>query len=114
MDDAISNAARVILALIPIVSIVMGSVVVFFWMLWAHRQKVLLIKSNLYERARFDLLNFSLLTGLLLAIVGVTLTVFLALTIGKSYGLLGGLIPLATGTALLVYYVIQRSPVQGR
>jgi hypothetical protein len=114
MDGAISNAARVLLAIIPIVSIVMGSVVVFFWMLWAHRQKMLLIKSNLYKKTRFDFLNFSLLTGLLLAIVGVTLTVFLALTIGKSYGLLGGLIPLATGTALLVYYVIQRPPVQGR
>jgi hypothetical protein len=92
----------------------MGSVVVFLWMLWTHRQKVLLIKNHLYEKPRFDLLNFSLLTGLLLAIVGVTLTVFLAITIGKSYGLLGGLIPLATGTALLIYYVIQRLPVKRR
>jgi uncharacterized membrane protein YdjX (TVP38/TMEM64 family) len=114
MDGAISNAARVLIAIIPIVGIVMGSVVVFFWMLWAHRQKVLLIKSHLYEKPRFDFLNFSLLTGLLLAIVGVTLTVFLAFTLGKSYGLLGGLIPLATGTALLIYYVIQRPPVQRR
>jgi hypothetical protein len=110
MDGAISNAARVLIAVIPIVGIVMGSVVVFFWMLWTHRQKVLLIKNHLYEKPRFDFLNFSLLTGLLLAIVGITLTVFLALTIGKNYGLLGGLIPLAVGTALLIYYVLQRPP----
>ncbi|MDR0639133.1 MAG: hypothetical protein LBG27_09615 [Spirochaetaceae bacterium] len=108
MDGAVSNAARVLLAVIPIVGIVMGSVVVFFWMLWTHKRKVLLIKNNLYEKLRFDLLNFSLLTGLLLAIVGITLTVFLIFTLGKSYGLLGGLIPLAIGTALLIYYAIQR------
>jgi hypothetical protein len=108
MEYAVSNAARVLLAVVPIVGIVMSSVVVFFWMLWAHRQKELLIKNHLYEKPQFDFLNFSLLTGLLLAIVGGTLTVFLIFTIGKSYGLLGGLIPLAAGTALLIYYVIQR------
>jgi hypothetical protein len=108
MDDAVSNAARVLLAVVPIVGIVMSAVVVFFWMLWDYKRKVLLIKSNLYEKTRFDFLSFSLITGLLLAIVGITLTVFLIFTLGKSYGLLGGLIPLATGTALLVYYVIQR------
>jgi hypothetical protein len=108
MDGAVSNAARVLLAVIPIVGIVMGSVVVFFWMLWSHRRKVLLIKNNLYEKPRFDILNFSLLTGLLLAIVGITLTVFFAFMLGGSRSLLGGLIPLAMGTALLVYYAMQR------
>jgi uncharacterized membrane protein len=108
MDGAISNAARVLLAIVPIVGIVMGSVLVFFWMFWAHREKELLIKNNLYEKPQFDFLSFSLLAGLLLAIVGVTLTVFLAFTLGKGYGLLGGLIPLVTGTALLIYYAMQR------
>jgi hypothetical protein len=108
MDGTLSNAARVLLAVVPIVGIVMSAVVVFFWMLWTHRQKMLLIKNNLYEKPRFDFRGFSLLAGLLLAIVGVTLTGFLIFTLGKSYGLLGGLIPLAVGTALLVYYAIQR------
>jgi hypothetical protein len=107
-DNAISNAARVIVALIPIVGIVMGSVVVFFWMLWDHRRKVLLIKNQLYEKTRFDLLNFSLLTGILLALVGTVMTVFLALTLGRHNGVLGGLVPLALGVALLIYYGLRR------
>jgi uncharacterized membrane protein len=90
------------------VGIVMGAVVVFFWMLWDHRRKVLLIKSGLYRKTRFDFLSFSLLTGLLLAIVGLTLTVFLAFALGASYGLLGGLIPLASGTSLLIYHAMKR------
>lgn len=106
--EYVSNAARVIVAVIPIVGIVMGSIVIFFWMLWDHRRKMLLIKSQLWTKPEFDFLSFSLLTGLLLSIVGITVTVFLALVIGAGYALLGGLIPLAFGAALLIYYYVQR------
>jgi len=34
--------------------------------------------------------------------------VFLAITTDPSYGLLGGIIPLATGVGLLAYHVIKR------
>jgi hypothetical protein len=103
-----SSAAQVILSIIPIVGIVMGSVVVFFYCLWGHRRKMLLIKTGNYTRADFDLLSFSLLTGLLLCAVGAALTVFFALIRGLDYALLGGVIPLACGVGLLVYYGIRR------
>jgi hypothetical protein len=103
-----SSAAQVIVAIIPIVGIVMGSVVVFFYLLWNHKWKTLLIQAGKDKVPDFDLLSFSLLAGLLLGSVGITLTVFLAAAQGAGYGLLGGLIPLSMGIGLLIYYRIRR------
>ncbi|MCL1811901.1 MAG: hypothetical protein FWG29_00105 [Treponema sp.] len=104
-----SSASQVIIAIIPIVGIVMGSIVVFFYLLWHHRRRVLMIKAGQYQKPDFDLLSFSLLTGLLLLSVGISLTVFLTVMKNTGYGLLGGIIPLSMGTGLLAYYVIKRS-----
>jgi len=102
-------AAQVIIALIPIVGITMGAVVVFFYLLWIHRRRTLMIKAGNYTRPKFDLFSFSLLAGLLLTSVGLSLTVFLAvMTTGLNYGLLGGIIPLSIGVGLLGYHVIKR------
>jgi hypothetical protein len=102
-------AAQVIISVIPIVGIVMGSVVIFFYLLWSHRQKTLLIKAGQYSRPPFNLFPFSLLSGILLSSVGTALTVFLSIIEGVSYALLGGIIPLSMGIGLLAYYVIKRS-----
>jgi hypothetical protein len=85
----------------------MGAVVIFFYLLWNYRRRVLLIKAGQYSRPDFDLLSFSLLAGLLLSSVGLSLTVFLAVAAGRGYGLLGGIIPLSMGAGLLVYYGIK-------
>jgi hypothetical protein len=106
--NSVSSAAQVIIAIIPIVGIVMGSVVVFFYLLWNHKRKMLLIKAGQNIQGDFDLLSFSLLTGLLLVSVGISLTVFLAIAKGVGYGLLGGIIPLSIGVGLLIYYGIRR------
>ena len=103
-----SAAAQVIIAIIPIVGIVMGSVVIFFYLLWNHRRRTLLIKAGHYTRPEFNLLSFSLLSGLLLSTVGIALTVLLIIIVGASYGLLGGIIPLAMGIGLLAHYIIKR------
>jgi hypothetical protein len=91
----------------------MGAVVVFFYLLWNHRQKMLLIKTGNYLRPGFDLLSFSLLTGLLLTSVGITLTVFFAVGWDFSYALLGGIIPLSIGIGLLIYFGIKRRDCAG-
>ena len=108
MGQQPSTAAAVIIAIIPIVGIVMGSTVVFFYLLWNHKRKTLLIQAGQYAKPQFDLLSFSLLTGLLLSSVGTALTLFLALSLGASFGLLGGIIPLSIGIGLLAYYRIKR------
>jgi len=108
VEQITSSAAQVIISIIPIVGIVMGSVVVFFYLLWNHKRRILLIKAGQYQRPDFDLLSFSLLAGLLLSTVGLALTIFLAIALGVNFGLLGGIIPLAVGIGLLVYYGIRR------
>jgi len=104
-----SNAAQVVIAVIPIVGIVMGSVVIFFYLLWNHRRKILAIKAGQYIKPDFNLLSFSLLSGLLLSSVGIALTILLSLVVREaSYGLLGGIIPLSMGIGLLAFYIIKR------
>jgi hypothetical protein len=106
-ESSVANAAQVIIAIIPMVGIVMSSVVAFFYLLWHHRRKTLLIKAGQYHNEDFDLLSFSLLTGLLLASIGAGLTVFF-IVIDAGYGLLGGIIPLAIGAGLLAFYFVKR------
>ncbi len=108
MSQTSSAAAQIIVSIIPIVGIVMGAVVVFFYLLWSYKRTSLLIKAGLYQKNDFDLLSFSLLAGILLFCVGLTLTVFLAVFYGSGFGLMGGLIPLSIGFGLLVYYGIRR------
>ena len=103
-----SAAAQVIVSLIPMVGLVMGAVVAFFYLLWDHRRRTLLIKAGQYRPPKFDLRSFSLLAGLLLSVVGLSMTIFLIIMVGASFGLLGGIIPLSVGAGLLAYYWIKR------
>jgi len=109
MEPVSSATAQVIIAIIPIVGIAMGAVVIFFYLLWAHRRGTLLIRAGQYRRPEFDLYSFSLLAGLLLGSVGLSLTVFLAVTTGRTYALLGGIIPLSIGVGLLAFHLLKRA-----
>jgi hypothetical protein len=107
VEETMSAAAQVIIAIIPIVGIVMGSVVIFFYLLWNHKRRILLIQAG-QSLPEFDFLSFSLLAGILLFAVGITLSVFLFIVSGLNFGFLGGLIPLSCGIGLLAYYGIRR------
>lgn len=102
------SAAQIILSLVPIVGIVMGTVLAFFYLLWAHREKVRLIERGLYE-AKFDLDTFCLLAGLLLVGTGAVLSVLFIVIEGASYALLGGLIPFAAGISFLMFFMLRRN-----
>lgn len=102
-------ASQIIVSVIPIVGITLGATVIFFYLLWSHKERAILIERGLYQRPVFDLDTFCLLAGLLLAGVGVAVTVVLALMNGIGYEVLGGAIPLAIGAALLVFYGLRAS-----
>jgi hypothetical protein len=106
---ALPDAAQIIISIIPIVGIVMGTVIAFFYLLWSHREKVRLIERSLYEAKRMDLDTFCLLSGLLLVSVGAVLSVLFMVIEGASYALLGGLIPLAAGISFLVFFMLRRN-----
>lgn len=102
-------AAQVLVAVIPLVGIVIGAVVVFFYLLWKHREIVRQIEKGVYKKPSFDLNLFCLLSGFLLVGVGVVLSTLFLLIEGLSYSLIGGFIPLALGAGLLAFYFIARS-----
>jgi heme/copper-type cytochrome/quinol oxidase subunit 2 len=105
---ALPSAAQIIVSIIPIVGIMMGAVLAFFYLLWSHREKVRLIERGLYEERKMDLETFCLLSGLLLGSIGAVLSVLFIIIEGASYALLGGLIPLAAGISFLVFFSLRR------
>jgi hypothetical protein len=107
-----SPAAQIIISIIPIVGIVCGGIVVFFYLLWRHRETSLLIKTGQTPK-KLNLKLFALLIGILLVCVGVVLTVIFLVLMGISYPLLGGLIPLALGIGFIVFYKLysEENPV---
>ena len=106
MDTTLTPAAQIIVSIIPIVGIVFGAVIVFFMLLWRHREIKLRIKNNSYTATKFNWLAFTLLFGMCLMGVGLVLTVMFALLEGKSWALLGGLIPTVLGFVLCLFYNI--------
>jgi hypothetical protein len=111
--ETASRAAQVLIAIIPIVGILMGSVIVFFWLLWNHRRKTLMIRQGVKSEFTFDIQTFSLLAGLLNLGVGLVLTVFFLVKEGFAYSLLGGLIPLSVGISLLIFYTFRQKMPRG-
>lgn len=107
MEASPSAAAQIIVTIIPIVGIVLGCTVLFFYLLYSHREKMLMIEKGLIKKTNFDIDLFSLFAGLLLTGIGLCLTIFFQLKEGISYGTLSGIIPLACGLSLIVFYTIR-------
>ena len=102
-----STAAQVIVSIIPIVGIVMGCIVIFFYLFWNYKLKVHMIDKGIYTRVPFDMDTFSLLSGLVLFILGLVLMIFFLVIDGFSYGVLSGLIPLSIGVSLLIFFIVR-------
>jgi hypothetical protein len=101
-------AAQVIIAVVPVVGIVMGSVLIFFYLLWRHRQISAQIRAGIYHKPTFDLYLFSVLTGFLLTGTGLVLSLLFLVIEGITFSLLGGLIPFALGGSLIAFYFVTR------
>lgn len=99
-----SAAAQIIISIVPIVGIFMGAVVLFFYLLWRHREVKLQIKMGAYEPPKIDAGALSLFCGITLTLTGAAITIMFATLDRMSYSILGGLLPLATGISLLLFY----------
>jgi len=108
-----SIAAQIIVAVIPIVGIVMGSAVVFFYFYWNHKQRMLMIEKGIFQQKPFDYSFFSLFAGLVISSVGVGLTSFFYVKEGVDYSLLSGIMPLTIGISLLLFFVSSRKLKNG-
>ncbi len=108
-----SAAAQVIVTVIPIVGIVIGGVLLFFFLYWHYKQRMLMIEKGQYVKSDFDFSTFSLFAGLVLTSVGASLVVFFVILEGFTYPVLSGLIPLSVGVSLLIYFAIRASMNKG-
>lgn len=107
MEQAItSTAAQIIISIVPIVGIAIGGVVLFFFILWRHHEIKLQIKTGTFVPSKINHKAFSLLAGLLLTGTGIMLSLVFAVLDGFTYSMLGGLIPAVIGICLLVFYKI--------
>lgn len=99
-------AAQIIISIIPIVGIIFFAALIFFALLWHHRETSLRIKNGTEAPKRFNLRTYVLLVGLCLIGVGLALTLLFGLMAKISWELLGGLVPLFIGIALVIFYKI--------
>ncbi len=98
-------AAQIILSIVPLVGIICGAIVLFFFLRWYFLCKRELIKAGGYQiPQRQYVQSLSLLLGLLSTMIGIPTSILFYTIDGISYGLLGGLVPLFSGLALLVFY----------
>lgn len=104
-----SAAAQVIVSVIPIVGIVMGCLVILFYLLWDYKYKVFLVEKGLRKDKPFDFIAFCLLSGLILFTLGLCLVIVFLVIDGFSHSILGGLIPAAVGISLLLFVRISGS-----
>ena len=104
VDENVVPAAQVIMSLFPIIGVIMATFLLFFYILWHHKQTVLLIKTGMYKPSKMDFLNICLLSGILLLILGLALTIFFIAIERRDYTLLLGLLPFSIGLSLLIYY----------
>ncbi|MEL3908644.1 MAG: hypothetical protein P1P64_06490 [Treponemataceae bacterium] len=106
--EKVNSAAQILITVLPIVAVVSVSILVFFFLLWRHREIMCQIKTNTYNPSVLNLKVFSLFTGILLCAVGLVLTIIFIIATKNIYALLGGLIPLALGIGLLIFYNISK------
>jgi len=104
MNQITSPAAQVIISIVPIVGICFGALILFFYILWKHHETKLQIKTGTFVPNKFNYAAFSFLTGLLLTGIGLILTAVFAIIDGFSYAILGGLLPMAIGICLLIFF----------
>jgi len=106
VNENVVPVAQIILSLFPIIGVVMATFLLFFYILWRHKQKILLIREGIYSRSKMDFLNICLLSGILLSVVGLALIAFFIFIKRLEYTLLLGLLPFSIGISLLIYYKI--------
>ena len=101
-----SIAAQVIISIVPIAGIAAGLTVIILYLIFSHKQKVLMIQKGILPSRNFDYKVFSLFSGVVLTGVGLSLSIFFVMHDGIGYGLLSGLIPFSVGAGLVLFYYI--------
>lgn len=102
-------AADVILSIVPLLGVVLGSVLLFFFFLWQYKLKKERIRTGTFVPGfTKHLRSFALLIGCLSISAGLPMTMIFLMLDGKSYSMLGGIVPFSCGIGLILFYYISR------
>lgn len=107
MQSLPSTAAQIIVTIIPLVGIIMGCTVIMLFIVYNHKQRMLMIEKGILKRGSFDIDLFSLFSGIFLLGIGLSLGIFFLLKEGLQYSVLSGLIPFSAGVSLLLFFLIR-------
>jgi len=108
------HTAKVVIAFIPIVGILIGGFVLAYFIYWHYKQKLLIIEKGLYREKKFDFAFYSFFAGLVSTGTGFALTLFFIISSGFSSSVLAGLIPLSVGISLILFYVLMHKKLTKR
>lgn len=107
--DGGSTASEIILSVVPLLGVVFGCVLLFFFLLWQYRIRRELIRTGQHQPMFVaNIRMLSLLIGLLGIAAGLPMTLLFIMIEGVTYVLLGGLLPFFAGIGFLVFYALTR------
>jgi len=101
----LGSAAQVLIASTPVVAVALLAVLTFFFILWDYKKQRMMIERGITPKPR-NIDDKLLLIGIVSLSVGIGLLVFFSLKTGLSNSLLGGIIPTASGTGIITYYIL--------
>jgi hypothetical protein len=99
--------AQILLAALPLAALVLVGALVFFWMLWDHQRRLMIISRGGSPPLRLRPERLTL-TGVVSLFVGGTLVLFFWVTRGGGEAMLVGVVPAAAGAGILVYQRLAR------
>ena len=99
------DSAQVIIAILPLVSVVILGTLTYFFLLWDHKNRILIIQKGGTPPSR-KIEEKLLLLGIVALFIGIGLTVFFIIYNGLSPSLLGGIIPTTAGMGIITAYTI--------
>lgn len=101
-----SEASQIILSIVPIIGVLFGSFLFFSLFYFYHKQKMLLIEKGLYKPVRLNWNLIFIVTGFIISFSGAMITLVFIINKNFGYELLGGVIPLGVGLAIILAYLV--------
>jgi hypothetical protein len=105
-SNGLNETAQVLIAILPLVSVIILGFLVFFFMLWDHQKRILIINKGGTPQPR-NIDDKLLLIGIVSIFIGAGLTIFSAIYNGFTPSLLGGIVPLTAGAGIITYFAVK-------
>jgi hypothetical protein len=105
VSTGLCSSAQVIIAIVPLVSVIVLGILTFFYMMWDHQKRLLIIQKGGTPPSR-KIEEKLFLLGIVSLFIGIGLTVFFIIYNGLSPSLLGGIIPTTAGLGIITAYAI--------